>query len=141
MSPHPAERRRPRPAYLTGYPGDRPEPVFVDGSGRRRRLLVAGMSAGILALLAAVAALVAGLTGAAPGHLPGLGPAQTAIPGRPQPAASPRPVAPAGNRGTGHPSGTATTPGPPAATVAVPSGSPTGHRNVPTQTPSHPKKK
>jgi hypothetical protein len=48
------------------------EAVFLDRTGRRRRLVVAaGLGLGGI-LLAAIAVLVAGLTGAAPLPLPGL---------------------------------------------------------------------
>lgn len=47
------------------------EPVFVDRSGRRRRLIVAAGVGGTLALLIAVGALLAGFTGSAPAAVPG----------------------------------------------------------------------
>src|SRR5690242_17606587 len=46
-------------------------PVFVDHSGRRRRIVVAlGAAAGVVLILAAVV-LVLGLTGAGPSRIPG----------------------------------------------------------------------
>lgn len=47
------------------------EPVFVDRSGRRRRLIVAAGAGGTLALLIAAGALLAGFTGTSPGAVPG----------------------------------------------------------------------
>jgi len=47
------------------------DPVFVDRSGRRRRLIVIAGTAGTLVLLAAIVALLAGFTGAGPVAVPG----------------------------------------------------------------------
>lgn len=108
-------------------------PVFVDGSGRRRRLiLVAGSAIGVLVVLALVM-LVAGLFGASPVHLPGLPGGQATDARQP-------------GRTTGAPSGpdAATNPAqaasPTASTspIVSPSADPTSRRHVPTQTPTHP---
>jgi hypothetical protein len=47
------------------------DPVFLDRTGRRRRLFVAAGSVGGLVLLIAAVALVAGFTGTGPGSVPG----------------------------------------------------------------------
>ncbi len=47
------------------------DPVFLDPTGKRRRLFVAAGSAGGLLLLVAVVALIAGFTGSGPGSVPG----------------------------------------------------------------------
>jgi len=47
------------------------DPVFVDRSGRRRRLILIAGAAGTVTLLAAIAALLAGFTGAGPVSVPG----------------------------------------------------------------------
>jgi hypothetical protein len=131
------------------------EPVFVDATGRRRRLFVVlGVSGGLVLLLVALA-VVAGFTGAGPGGLPGW-PGSDA--GRVQGATA----APSANRPTGpstrpSTSAAATSPGA-APTVTLPAGAgttptaaptitaatptSTTHRTVPTQTPTaHPSKK
>src|SRR6266699_729721 len=48
------------------------EPVFVDHTGRRRRLLVMAGTAGGAVLLLAALALLAGFTGVGPRYLPSL---------------------------------------------------------------------
>jgi hypothetical protein len=73
------------------------EPVFVDRSGRRRRLFtVIGAGIGV-ALLLSLGLIIAGLFGAAPVHVPGLpssggvaaqpGISESAGPGEPSPTA------------------------------------------------------
>jgi hypothetical protein len=116
----------------------RTDPVFVDRTGRRRRVfLIAGLASGA-ALALATLVLIAGFTGTGPGHLPLLpesageqlrAPAATVKPTEapratlsPSPrAGSPRPT----------PSGTPE----PTVTEVAPSPSKTNHRNVPTHTP------
>src|SRR5690242_19368089 len=62
----------PQPSVTSIQAMQNAEAVFVDPTGRRRRLVVAaGLGLGAI-LLAAIAVLVAGLTGAAPVPLPGL---------------------------------------------------------------------
>jgi hypothetical protein len=118
------------------------EPVFVDRTGRRLRLFkVAGLAGGA-ALLLATAGLLAGFTGAGAGVLPGLPgigptPAEARLPElQPSSHPAPRKSTPAGSAQprTQPPAPTAT-----ASPSASPS--PTTRRNVPTQTPSHGKKR
>jgi hypothetical protein len=123
------------------------DPVFVDRSGRRRRLVAVAGSAGALVLVLAVVALLAGVTGTGPAALPGWAdtaakPARTqqarATPTRTTPSASPRttrrtPDAPATTRSR-------------TAAPTIPSASPTpsartgstarNNRRVPTHTPT-----
>jgi hypothetical protein len=109
--------------------------VFVDRSGRRRRLVVAsGAAFGVLVLLA-LTMLVAGLFGASPVPLPGLpdlvGPAPTqSAPGQDEPNGStptgptlPEPMS----------AGATTAPGPALPTNANQTSPP---RHIPTQTPT-----
>ena len=123
-------------------------PVFVDPTGRRRRLItVAGAAVGIV-LASALALLVAGMLGASPVPLPGLpqdgrGAHEAVVPadvppsaGPTGPATSPPPRAPAGQP-AGAPAGTASAGG--AATPA--SSAPTGRPprgNRPTEHPGNP---
>jgi hypothetical protein len=120
----------------------RPEsPVFVDRTGRRRRLFVViGMGSSVLLILAA-GALLAGFIGIGPGHQPGWpGSGQdraAATPGMVgQGGVSPSPTKHDSSASPGTPvPGTSATPG-----SASPS--PTGRRNEPTHTPTaHPSKK
>lgn len=124
---------------------DETEPVFVDRSGRRRRLLAtAGTGVGAT-MVVALGVVVAGLFGASPAHIPGLPggrhaePASTregtaGLEGRPEGAsrATDRPTA------TASPTPTVT---PVAATTPTkgPSATPS-KRHEPTQTPSKPGK-
>jgi hypothetical protein len=76
-----------------------PEPVFVDRTGRRRRLFaVAGAAGGLLLALVSLM-LVAGFTGVGAGNLPTLpGPAVSKVPrsvSTAQPSAAIRPPRPA----------------------------------------------
>ncbi len=108
----------------------KPEPVFVDGSGRRRRLariLGAGLAAG---LMASLAMLLAGLFGSSPLHLPmlpdlGRPEVQTRTP-------QPGPASPAvpGSGPIRSPASTATGTQP-----SVPSSSLPSHGNAPTAPP------
>jgi hypothetical protein len=103
-----------------------PKPVFVDRSGKRRRILVVtGVAAAVVVVLALVS-LVGGLFGGSPLPLPGL-------PDLVNPAPHPAPDTTIGDSAsTGGPSaggtGTASAPGQ--------SISPSTQRHVPTQTPS-----
>jgi hypothetical protein len=122
-------------------------PVFVDPTGRRRRLVtVAGAAVG-LGLLSALALLVAGLLGASPVPLPGLpqggqGAQQAVVPAEAPPSADPvdpttsRPAqAPAGAPASAPAGRTATTPTP-ASSSPSPCRPPRGNR--PTECPGNP---
>jgi hypothetical protein len=107
------------------------DPIFVDRSGRRRRLLtIVGCASGGLLTVTTVA-LLSGFTGVSPASLPGLPPF-----GNPGAAVQPAPSV-AGRTPGASPRNL------PAASSAAPSGagsaSPTVNprRNVPTHTPSH----
>jgi hypothetical protein len=134
------------------------DPVFVDRTGRRRRIfLLAGAAGGVVLVLATVA-LLAGFTGvgshylpALPG-LPGVGPGQVqGVAPTPRPSGAgpnrriPRSAAPTtDSRPAGAPEpAVAPLPGtaPAAGTSATPT-SRSSRRNVPTQTPTtHPTRK
>jgi hypothetical protein len=125
-----------------------PEPVFVDHTGRRSRLFKTIGFVGGTALVLATAGLLAGFTGAGAGVLPGLpGLGQTpGIARQPEASAhaspSPRAVTPTGTRrDTPGPETTPSVTGAVTGAQATASPSPTSRRNVPTQTPSHAKKK
>jgi hypothetical protein len=128
------------------------DPIFLDRTGRRHRLVALLSTAGGLLLVLTTLALVAGFTGTGPGALPGWpAPAATSATARPTPAprrirrAAPAPAAPR----TSAPAKPATI-APPAATparvtpsaTATPTASPTtsrpGHR--PTAKPHNTKK-
>jgi len=127
------------------------DPVFLDRTGRRRRLFVAAGSIGALVLLIAAVALVAGFTGTGPGSVPGWpGGADELRVGRPDAAVSVRPrktrppaTTPAAVQRTTAPVALVTTP--PAPTSAAPSSTPAAstnpHRRVPTHTPNPRKSK
>lgn len=129
------------------------DPVFLDRTGRRRRLFVAAGSVGGLVLLIAAVALVAGFTGTGPGSVPGWpGGAEELRVGRPDAAVSVRPrttrppePAPAAVRRTTAPVAPVTrVPAPTSATPgisSVPSRSTNPHRRVPTHTPNPHKSK
>lgn len=117
----------------------RVDPIFVDSTGRRRRVVtMIGAALGV-ALIASLGLLFAGLVGAAPVHVPGFpnsgvnveqavhpSTAPSRKNGAPSPTAEPRPgVAPTP---AATPVANSTT-----ATVSV---SPSKHR--PSQTPDHP---
>lgn len=115
------------------------QPVFVDRSGRRRRMFTALATAGGVVLTVAIVIVTAGFFGMGSGHLPGL----------PELGKAPKqgPVSP-GVGPTGAPSSSAvrtTTPSPVrSGTIAPPTASPppaattTPRGNRPTQTPAHP---
>jgi hypothetical protein len=122
------------------------EPVFVDRTGRRRRLAGLGGAVAALVLVSVAVIMLAGFTGAGGAHLPGLpglggaqapgvAPAagQSAVP-HPSSHTSPT-VSPAPVRSSGPSTG------PSNALPIIPSPSVTTRRTVPTQTPSHPGKK
>ena len=123
------------------------DPVFVDRTGRRRRIFVAAGAASGITLSFVSLALIAGLTGAAPGHLPLLpesagGPASsrsaTPVPSATVRATSPlpRPPSPA----IGLQVGSVSTAPTPASQSVDPTPSPTAkaaHRKVPTHTPAN----
>jgi hypothetical protein len=129
------------------------DPVFVDRSGRRRRLVTLTGTAGGLLLAGAVLALLAGFTGAGPVGLPGWDDATSAprpVPGtaRPSTRAAHVPV-PTGRPRTARPAPSATAPSATAPSSSAPeptvtSVSPTAsvkgrgksQRRVPTQTPT-----
>jgi len=131
------------------------DPVFLDRTGRRRRLFVAAGSVGGLVLLIAVVALVAGFTGTGPGSVPGWpGGTDELRVGRPDSAVSvrpraTRPAAPTTTavQRTAAPVTLVTTA--PAPTGAAPSSTPAStpaaatnpHRRVPTHTPNPRKSK
>lgn len=119
------------------------EPVFVDRTGRRRRLFAASGVAGAVLLLLASLALMAGFTGTGAGQLPMLpGPAANT----PRKAASK--AAPSATiRATGSPRPRTTarptaTPTPPAITSqpagVTPTPTRTNHRRVPSHKPTKP---
>jgi hypothetical protein len=109
-------------------------PVFVDRTGRRRRLFTAAGAAGGLVLCLVSLLLIAGFTGTGPDYLPTLpesvrGPVRTTPSGKPAP--SPRP--------SRSPDAVRTTR---SATVAPATTAPSptakaNHRRVPTQTPAN----
>jgi hypothetical protein len=111
------------------------DPVFVDRTGRRRRVAtIAASVAGLVLVLVALAMFV-GFTGVGAGHLPGL-------PGAVDPAATAAP-APGRSATPGQPEQTprpsvTRDPALPTNPGASPSRSSNGHR--PTHTPSHPGK-
>ncbi|MEV6602157.1 hypothetical protein AB0M36_35705 [Actinoplanes sp. NPDC051346] len=126
------------------------EPVFVDRSGRRRRVVALAGSAGALVLVLAVLALVAGFTGVAPATLPGWAESgterlrgdTTPPPAAPSPTPSaglrPRVTTPAAPPDDQSDAGATTRPTLGASTstsaVAAPPGN--SHRRIPTHTPS-----
>lgn len=71
--------------------GTRHDPVFVDRTGRRRRLFAIAGSAGGVVLVFVVLALLAGFTGAGTAAIPGW-PAARAERTRPAPTAVPQPM-------------------------------------------------
>jgi hypothetical protein len=129
------------------------EPVFVDRTGRRRRLIALAGSTGGLLLTVAVLALVAGFTGVGPASVPGwpesaagkVGEA-TATPEPARRTAGPRPRTD-DSSADAVPTGGATTPGLEATSTPLPLATPTaatpstspaptkGRGHKPTQTP------
>jgi len=109
----------------------RGRPVFLDRSGRRRRLvLLAGLCLGAV-LIGSLALLGVGLSGASPIHIPGF-PDSGAHAGGPSPEPS-DPSSGGREPGTAAQPYPTTTPGP----AASPSTEPTSPRRIPTHTPSH----
>lgn len=112
------------------------DPVFVDRTGRRRRLIAIAGSTGGLVLTLMLLALVAGFTGVGPASVPGWPDAAAAVdgsqpkPSRTAPSArpSPRPAEPA-------PVGR-TPRSRPASGAAVPAATPTPSASSVTATPS-----
>jgi hypothetical protein len=132
------------------------EPVFLDRTGRRRRLVAAAGASAILLLTLMVLALLAGVTGIAPKTMPGWPAADgrprpaRPIPDRTEPAPSAASRAAATRRtsptappstSTDQPSGTEpTTMGPATTLPSTPTASPTrpgnGHGRNPSHTPN-----
>jgi hypothetical protein len=121
------------------------DPIFVDRTGRRRRLAGLGGAVAALVLVSAAVIMLAGFTGASGSHLPGLpglggaqapgvAPAagQSAVP---HPGDTTRPASPGPVRSSGPSTGAGN------ALPTIPLPSVTTHRTVPTQTPTHPGKK
>lgn len=122
------------------------EPVFVDRSGRRRRLLAtAGTGVGAT-MVVALGVVVAGLFGASPAHIPGLPGGRHAEPASSQQGDAGLEGRPdAASRATDRPTatGSATPTTTPVAAVATPPKGPNAtpsRRHEPTQTPSKPGK-
>jgi hypothetical protein len=127
------------------------DPVFVDHTGRRRRLVAAAATAGALILTLAVLALLAGFTGAGPVPVPGFPAARTghAKPTRPTaqrtdptPAATPATLA-AAPAGTSRPAIAPPSSGAPSVSSAPtisPTPTPKGNGRSPSHRP-HPTKK
>ncbi|GLH94792.1 hypothetical protein [Phytohabitans aurantiacus] len=117
----------------------RTDPVFVDRTGRRRRVfLIAGLASGA-ALALATLVLIAGFTGTGPGRLPLLpesaGEQLRAPVATVKPPEAPRTI-PSPSESAAAPRPTRTgTPAPATTTQVAPSPSKTNHRNVPTHTP------
>ncbi|ROP29539.1 hypothetical protein [Couchioplanes caeruleus] len=122
------------------------EPVFVDRTGRRRRVVALAGSAGALVLVLAAVALIAGFTGTVPASLPGWAESRTErlrgdAPERsPAPSLSPRirtavPAAP-----TSEPGRTATTRPTPGASASTSAAAQElgNRRRIPTHTPAAP---
>jgi hypothetical protein len=123
------QQAQPHGAYhgVDAQPG--PRPVFLDRSGRRRRLVVlVGVGLAVL-LIAGLGVLLIGLTGPAGLHVPGFPdqaapganatPSQTPGPGEAETRTEAGPVVPAGG------------------TSASPTDDRSSPRRIPTQTPSH----
>jgi hypothetical protein len=111
-----------------------PRPVFLDRTGRRRRIvLLTGV--GLATMLASgLVVLVIGLSGGSGWHVPGFPDANNAVTGvdvgsNPTPATAPQPSS--GSESTS-----------PAVETVAPGSTPEPSltRRVPTQTPSHPPK-
>jgi hypothetical protein len=75
---------------VTANPGDHDtDPVFLDRTGRRHRLVALLTSGGGLALVLTTLALIAGFTGAGPTAVPGWPAATPAHTAQPRPASHP----------------------------------------------------
>jgi hypothetical protein len=127
-------------------------PVFVDRTGRRRRVLTAAGIGGVAVVVSVLVGLLLAMTGAGSHGLPGLPPGQARAAASHASARTTLSTRPSAEPATGVTStGTTPTgaaqPGPtpaPATTApgtVSPSPSPSSksHRHVPTQTPSHKK--
>ena len=102
----------------------RVRPVFLDRSGRRRRLVVVtGVGLAVL-LTGGLGVLLLGITGTTALHVPGF-PDQAAPSANVQPSMTPDPVQ------------TRTEAGPSAAGGSSPTADRSSPRRIPTQTPSH----
>jgi hypothetical protein len=127
------------------------DPVFVDHTGRSRRLVAAAATAGALILTLAVLALLAGFTGVGPVPVPGFPAARTghATPTQPAtqrtdptPATTPAPLA-AASAVTSRPATAGPSSGAPSVTSAPtvsPTPTPRGNGRSPSH-PPHPTKK
>jgi hypothetical protein len=105
--------------------------VFVDRTGRRRRVAtIAGSGLGAAALVA-LGLLVSGVSGGAPAHLPGLPPNAGQAGFLPAPATASAPSMPRSLR----PSHTPTAVRTPSPTASA---TPVSHGHKPSQTPNHP---
>ena len=103
--------------------------VFVDQSGRRRRLMVVVGTAVGSVLLATLGLLIAGLTGASPVRVPGFPDSGRVNVDQKAPAIAPQPSTLESAPDAGSTAGVLPTPG---VTYAE-----NENRRVPTQTPSH----
>jgi hypothetical protein len=111
--------------------GETDGPVFVDHSGRRRRMAVLIGSSVAVVIVVALVMLVAGLSGVAPLGVPGF--PDLAKPAPPAGGSTPAPDGQL-SRGAG-PNGSSDSP----VVSADPSSSVrTSQRRIPTQTPTHP---
>ena len=112
------------------------QPVFVDHSGRRRRMFAIAGSAAAVVLLVALIMLGAGLFGVAPLRVPGfpdLGKANNGA--APSVTPGPEPITGGGGAGPAR-AEQGSTPSP----TGSPTVAPSSPRHVPTQTPPHPTK-
>jgi hypothetical protein len=103
-----------------------PRPVFVDRSGRRRRLVVLSGVGLAAVLVAGLVVLFAGLTSGSAWHVPGFPDANRVA--ELTPSATTQPTEP----------GAAASAPAPAGVNPGASAEPSSPRRVPTQTPSHP---
>jgi flagellar basal body-associated protein FliL len=121
-------------AWAEAEPTEDGRPVFVDRSGRRRRVAIVVGSSLAVVIVVAIVMLVAGLSGVAPLGVPGFpdlakqtkAPATETTPGPADPRSAVLPVT-----GPSTPTTTET---------ASPSPSRSSPRHDPTQTPPHPSK-
>ncbi len=117
-----------------------PRPVFVDGTGIRRRWFVVFGTATSVLLAVAVAVVATGFVGDGPGHLPGL----PGAPGRQEVVVvglSDPPATPGGRAGQGRTragSAAPTAPGTASAAVAAVTQSPSVAAPTPSTTPGPP---
>jgi len=112
------------------------DPVFVDRTGRRRRVAAIGASVAGLVLVLVALAMFVGFTGVGAGYLPGLpGAVDPAATNAPAPGSS---AAPVPTERAPRPSVTSDGASP-TDSAASPTRTSNGHK--PTQTPSHPGRK